>query len=109
MDALRTLLAAACLLFISSLVLLPSVSAWSPAQINGPDDAGYKQKYTVLGSRPPRCINKCNACKPCFPSLVAQGGRRDKKGMLLSRGDGEYYGYYLLAWKCRCGDKIFQP
>ncbi|KAI4387067.1 hypothetical protein MLD38_004928 [Melastoma candidum] len=109
MDAFRALLAAASLLFISSLVLPPPVSAWSSAPTGGTDGTGYKQKYTVLGSRPPHCVNKCNACKPCFPALVAQGEQRGKKGSLLSRGDGEYYGYYLLAWKCRCGDKMFQP
>ncbi|KAJ4826397.1 hypothetical protein Tsubulata_044555 [Turnera subulata] len=83
-----------------------------------------QRKNMVLGSRPPGCVNKCMNCRPCMATLVvpphdqkkdaiskAAAGRNHHQGFTLnpssSRGDND--GYYLLSWKCRCGDKLFEP
>ncbi|XP_019153921.1 PREDICTED: EPIDERMAL PATTERNING FACTOR-like protein 2 [Ipomoea nil] len=56
-----------------------------------------------VGSRPPRCtVDKCLNCRPCMATLVAPSHQR--KYPLAS-----YENYYLLAWKCKCGDKVFPP
>nr|GMD83995.1 EPIDERMAL PATTERNING FACTOR-like protein 8 [Ipomoea batatas] len=56
-----------------------------------------------VGSRPPRCsVDKCLNCRPCMATLVAPSHQR--KYPLAT-----YENYYLLAWKCKCGDKIFPP
>ncbi|KAI4325256.1 hypothetical protein MLD38_030670 [Melastoma candidum] len=85
------------LLLIIFFSLLPFVTVGSSSY-----DGLHEQRKTVLGSRPPRCINKCLSCKPCLPTLVVQGTRVEKTTM---SGDE----YYLLAWKCRCGNRLFQP
>ncbi|KAK1311547.1 EPIDERMAL PATTERNING FACTOR-like protein 6 [Acorus calamus] len=48
-----------------------------------------------VGSEPPNCFDKCLGCIPCEPVLVAQKG-----------SEGEYY---PEEWKCKCGNKIFNP
>ncbi|KAL5065112.1 hypothetical protein RYX36_026849 [Vicia faba] len=67
------------------------------------------QKKLVLGSRPPRCVNKCLSCKPCIAVLVISPhhkvGHIDKA---IIEGEKDE-GYYLLSWKCKCGNKLFQP
>ncbi|XP_050213694.1 EPIDERMAL PATTERNING FACTOR-like protein 8 isoform X2 [Mercurialis annua] len=60
------------------------------------------EEQMVLGSRPPQCSNRCFNCRPCMAALVSPPHHK----MLSSRGDETYY---LLAWKCRCGDKYFHP
>ncbi|KAI4331209.1 hypothetical protein MLD38_029415 [Melastoma candidum] len=83
------------LLSIICFALLPFVTVGSSADGGLPEE-----RKTVLGSRPPRCINKCLSCNPCLPTLVVQGHR------VMKAEDDEYY---LLAWKCRCRNKLFQP
>ncbi|KAD6794548.1 hypothetical protein E3N88_05444 [Mikania micrantha] len=66
------------------------------------------QKKKILGSRPPGCVNKCMNCSPCRATLVIPPhhkmiGYRDQS----SHGEDDCY--YLLSWKCKCGDKLFQP
>ncbi|CAL0330497.1 unnamed protein product [Lupinus luteus] len=69
-----------------------------------------KQNKLVLGSRPPRCVNKCLNCKPCMATLVISPHHKDvhiHKATTKKAQRDE--GYYLLSWKCKCGNKFFQP
>ncbi|CAI9779956.1 unnamed protein product [Fraxinus pennsylvanica] len=77
-------------------------------EINGPssDSATEKLRKMVLGSRPPGCVNKCMNCRPCEATVVIPPHRKKVFEKLSNRGDDTYY---LLAWKCRCGDKLYQP
>ncbi|XWS72669.1 hypothetical protein CRYUN_Cryun02cG0060300 [Craigia yunnanensis] len=59
-----------------------------------------------MGSRPPACLNKCSSCRPCMASLVIQPP--EQKRYRTSRHD-EGYIYYLLSWKCKCGNKLYRP
>nr|XP_016462221.1 PREDICTED: uncharacterized protein LOC107785430 [Nicotiana tabacum] len=51
-----------------------------------------------VGSKQPKCEGKCLNCTPCTPTLIAP--------IHQAKQD---YGYYLLAWKCKCGNKLFHP
>ncbi|GFP88971.1 polygalacturonase [Phtheirospermum japonicum] len=57
----------------------------------------------VLGSRPPGCVNKCMSCRPCEATLVIPPRKNE------SSWHREDDSYYLLSWKCRCGNKLYQP
>ncbi|XWS70429.1 hypothetical protein CRYUN_Cryun03dG0047500 [Craigia yunnanensis] len=59
-----------------------------------------------VGSRPPACLNKCSSCRPCMATLVIQPPER--KRYRTSRRDGGDI-YYLLSWKCKCGNKLYRP
>ncbi|GAV82506.1 hypothetical protein CFOL_v3_25957 [Cephalotus follicularis] len=85
------------LMLICSLTLFPSKSVGSLL--------GLKRMKTVLGSRPPRCLNRCLSCRPCMAALVIPP--HPKNGSKTSsHGDASYY---LLSWRCKCGNKFFQP
>ncbi|MFS8000311.1 putative EPIDERMAL PATTERNING FACTOR-like protein [Helianthus anomalus] len=74
----------------------------SSQSISGYDDEGVtsvEQNKKVLGSRPPSCVNKCMNCRPCKATLVIASHPKLRNG-----GD-----YYPLVWKCKCGDKLYQP
>ncbi|KAK7264920.1 hypothetical protein RJT34_32533 [Clitoria ternatea] len=79
-------------------------------EASGKDGKGtLKQKKLVLGSRPPRCVNKCLSCRPCMAALVITPHHRVghiHKAITTAQRDE---GYYLLSWKCKCGNKFFQP
>ncbi|KAL3628426.1 hypothetical protein CASFOL_027472 [Castilleja foliolosa] len=45
------------------------------------------------GSEPPSCIGKCGECTPCEPVLISVPPLE----------------YYPQIWKCKCGDKLFDP
>ncbi|KAL9326213.1 hypothetical protein ACSQ67_006858 [Phaseolus vulgaris] len=93
------------LILIISLTLFPSNSVGSDSTKDG---KGLKQKKLVLGSRPPKCVNKCLSCKPCMAALVISPHHRVShihKATTAQRDEG----YYLLSWKCKCGNKFFQP
>ncbi|RVX11140.1 hypothetical protein CK203_013203 [Vitis vinifera] len=60
-------IAAIMLLIILSLPLLPSRSVGSESSEDGEN---LKQMKMVLGSRPPRCVNRCLSCTPCTAALV---------------------------------------
>ncbi|KAH9622533.1 hypothetical protein KSS87_014602 [Heliosperma pusillum] len=74
-----------CLLCLSLLPFLSGIS---------------ESRRMVIGSRPPRCTNRCMNCRPCMAVLVIPPHR-------LSPHEEE--NYYLLSWKCRCHNKLFQP
>ncbi|GAB2300329.1 hypothetical protein Dimus_034365 [Dionaea muscipula] len=65
----------------------------------------------VLGSRPPRCVNRCMSCRPCMAVLVIPPHRNRKPSSSdsLKTTPQDDEGYYLLSWKCRCKNKFFQP
>ncbi|PWA97287.1 hypothetical protein CTI12_AA030440 [Artemisia annua] len=65
-----------------------------------------RQSKKILGSRPPGCVNKCVNCRPCQATLVIPPHPK----MVGYRSQSHWEdNYYLLSWKCKCGDKIFQP
>ncbi|XP_019435696.1 PREDICTED: EPIDERMAL PATTERNING FACTOR-like protein 4 [Lupinus angustifolius] len=101
-NGLKTSLA---LILIISLTLFPSNSVSASTK----DGKGLimKQNKLVLGSRPPRCVNKCLNCKPCMATLVISPHHKDVHIHKAKAQRDE--GYYLLSWKCKCGNKFFQP
>ena len=66
-----------------------------------------QQREMAVGSRPPECVNKCFSCRPCMATLVIPTHQM-KRLQAKSRGE-DSDSYYLLSWKCRCGNKLFQP
>lgn len=68
---------------------------------------GLEESKMVIGSKPPACVNKCKSCRPCMATLVVPNHQKRKGFKVSSRGDDDTY--YLLSWKCKCGDKLFQP
>ncbi|KVI06032.1 hypothetical protein Ccrd_015629 [Cynara cardunculus var. scolymus] len=69
--------------------------------------ASVQQNKKILGSRPPGCVNKCVNCRPCQATLVIPPHPK----MIDYRHQSSNWedNYYLLSWKCKCGDKLFQP
>ncbi|CAK9310402.1 unnamed protein product [Citrullus colocynthis] len=68
------------------------------------------EQKMVIGSRPPGCQNKCMSCRPCMAAVVVPVHRMKGKAFqafFTSREEED--SYYLLSWKCRCGNKIYQP
>ncbi|KAF7849082.1 hypothetical protein BT93_L1263 [Corymbia citriodora subsp. variegata] len=70
-----------------------------------------KNRREMVGSRPPICVNRCLSCRPCMATLVIHppagvGGKAEDAGASSHEGSGSYY---LLTWKCKCGNKLFQP
>ncbi|GAA0170445.1 hypothetical protein Leryth_023648 [Lithospermum erythrorhizon] len=97
---------------ICSLILSPSISDGQPSSRYNDN---LQRKKMVLGSRPPACVGKCMNCKPCQATLVIpphgkRSNRDNKQSHFSHRGGREDDDtYYLLSWKCRCGNKLFQP
>ncbi|KAK9078260.1 hypothetical protein SSX86_002317 [Deinandra increscens subsp. villosa] len=81
-----------------SLTFSPSISGASLVQ----------EKKKILGSRPPGCVNRCMNCSPCRATLVIPPHHKmtEYRDQSSHREDDFYY---LLSWKCKCGDKLFQP
>ncbi|XP_031252629.1 EPIDERMAL PATTERNING FACTOR-like protein 8 [Pistacia vera] len=71
----------------------------------GSEGEKEKQMKKVLGSRPPQCVNKCLNCKPCVAALIVPPHPKSR----LRASSEEDENYYLLSWKCRCGNKLFHP
>ncbi|KAI3777773.1 hypothetical protein L1987_47575 [Smallanthus sonchifolius] len=92
---------------VFSIILLLSLSV--SHSISGYDDEGVasvQQNKKILGSRPPGCVNKCVNCRPCEATLVIPTHPKS----IDYRGQSHWEdNYYLLSWKCKCGDKLFQP
>ncbi|XP_028753929.1 EPIDERMAL PATTERNING FACTOR-like protein 8 [Neltuma alba] len=90
------------------LILIISLTLLFPSNSDGSDSAeDIKQKKLALGSRPPGCFNKCFGCNPCRATLVISS--RHKSDMAPSVRQKDHEGYYLLSWKCKCGNKLFEP
>ncbi|XP_038999722.1 EPIDERMAL PATTERNING FACTOR-like protein 8 [Hibiscus syriacus] len=73
------------------------------------NSGGLQQSETVLGSKPPSCVNKCLSCRPCMATLVIPTHKWKKNFEKVTYRGDEDESYYLLAWKCKCGDALFQP
>uniref|UniRef100_A0A5B6YXJ9 Epidermal patterning factor-like protein n=1 Tax=Davidia involucrata TaxID=16924 RepID=A0A5B6YXJ9_DAVIN len=50
------------------------------------------------GSSPPTCRSKCGKCSPCKPVHVP-----------IQPGLSIPLEYYPVAWRCKCGNKLFMP
>ncbi|KAF5453232.1 hypothetical protein F2P56_028148 [Juglans regia] len=96
---LRGLKVAVTVAFIFSLTFIPPKSGYGES---------LAQKEMVLGSKPPACVNKCLNCRPCIATLVIPSHQRIK-GNFAAWSRNEDDTYYLLTWKCRCGNKFYQP
>ncbi|KAA8541914.1 hypothetical protein F0562_023066 [Nyssa sinensis] len=92
-------------ILISSLTFLPSKSVG--LGLSSLSEISVQQRKMVLGSRPPGCVNKCMSCRPCMATLVIHP--HQKRGDSTASSHGEDDSYYLLSWKCRCGNKLYQP
>lgn len=72
-----------------------------------------QQKKKILGSRPPACVNKCLSCRPCMATLVIPPHHTNSKTAHYKKPHkysiDEDDTYYLLSWKCKCGNKVYQP
>ncbi|KAG6589847.1 EPIDERMAL PATTERNING FACTOR-like protein 8 [Cucurbita argyrosperma subsp. argyrosperma] len=98
----------------SLLLILPLIFSLSLSHPTSGNEDSSKQKELVIGSRPPRCFNKCLNCRPCVAALVISQRHKGVHNNAFSsleaalpapRDDA----YYLLSWKCKCKDKYFQP
>ncbi|XP_058749146.1 EPIDERMAL PATTERNING FACTOR-like protein 6 [Vicia villosa] len=49
-----------------------------------------KKVISEIGSHPPSCVNGCDNCTPCTPTLVSGSPQEE-------------------SWKCKCGDKLYDP
>ncbi|KGN52892.1 EPIDERMAL PATTERNING FACTOR-like protein 8 [Cucumis sativus] len=100
-NLLKLVVAVAFAVVFSLFLSLPTLS--------GVAEVESLQKRTVLGSKPPRCVGKCLNCRPCTAALVVPEHREGKRfeGNLDHREEDD--SYYLLHWKCKCGNKLYQP
>ncbi|PQQ10334.1 EPIDERMAL PATTERNING FACTOR-like protein 8 [Prunus yedoensis var. nudiflora] len=94
-------------IFLLTILLPNTVDSLHSSNNSESDDDEFRQSKMVLGSRPPGCQNKCLNCRPCIATLVIPV-HKTKRFSLSSHGE-EDDSYYLLSWKCRCGNKLFQP
>ncbi|KAK9923132.1 hypothetical protein M0R45_031565 [Rubus argutus] len=60
-----------------------------------------QQTKLVMGSGPPSCYMKCQGCTPCTATLVTVPAHHP-------RGE-EDEPYYPQTWRCKCGDRLFDP
>lgn len=93
---------------VSNFVVLWTLAVDSIHSSHSESNDLLQQRKMVLGSRPPGCENKCFNCRPCIATLVIPSHHRAKRFSLSSHAD-EDDSYYLLSWKCKCGQKLFQP
>lgn len=69
---------------------------------------------SMIGSRPPRCAERCKSCGRCVAIQVPIVGTKKAEtrghfyGTAYSRGD-DISNYKPMSWKCKCGDLIFNP
>lgn len=83
---------------------------------SGEENEMVQQKKKILGSRPPACVNKCLSCRPCMATLVIPPHHTKSKTAATTNfktsnkySSDEDDTYYLLSWKCKCGNKVYQP
>ncbi|XP_047975305.1 EPIDERMAL PATTERNING FACTOR-like protein 2 [Salvia hispanica] len=67
----------------------------------------------MLGSRPPKCKERCGKCGHCEAVQVPIGaaikyGKMPRIRVEYSRGD-DVSAYKPMCWKCKCGNFIFNP
>ncbi|KAK1554451.1 hypothetical protein Q3G72_012352 [Acer saccharum] len=80
----------------------------------GEEDEKMVVMMSMIGSRPPKCERRCNSCGHCEAVQVpvttqAQGRRRSHFSQVdHSRGD-DITNYKPMSWKCKCGNRFFDP
>ncbi|KAJ4962681.1 hypothetical protein NE237_022620 [Protea cynaroides] len=84
------------------------------------DQMGREEKAVVrshIGSRPPTCEKKCSSCGHCVaiqvpadPQKRSGDSRHSSKVSTIAYSRGEDNSNYKpMSWKCKCGDRIFNP
>ncbi|KAK6783850.1 hypothetical protein RDI58_017304 [Solanum bulbocastanum] len=76
------------------------------ASISGRSEERKQMRMGMLGSSPPKCVNRCKGCRPCIATLVIPPHTNKGLKTIISREDE---GYFLLSWKCKCGTKYYHP
>ncbi|KAL1554151.1 EPIDERMAL PATTERNING FACTOR-like protein 5 [Salvia divinorum] len=98
-------------IFFLSLTLLPLQSGGTGIRASMEDEV-KKEIKMGLGSKPPACLNRCMSCRPCVATLAIPSQSQKRSHIIYdyvksSRAQDDTY--YLLSWKCTCGNKLFQP
>ncbi|KAL4039165.1 hypothetical protein IC575_002812 [Cucumis melo] len=94
----------------TSVGLVLSRSGRSEGKADNDEMKFLEDQKMVIGSRPPGCQNKCMNCRPCMAAAVVPVHRmKGKAFQSFSSSREEEDSYYLLSWKCQCGNKIYQP
>ncbi|KAL1546846.1 EPIDERMAL PATTERNING FACTOR-like protein 2 [Salvia divinorum] len=88
-------------IFIAQGRELPNAHLMKDEEIRG-------KMRSVIGSRPPRCEERCSKCGHCEAVQVPIYGKMPRNGVEYSRGD-DVSGYKPMCWKCKCGNFIFNP
>ncbi|KAK8941906.1 EPIDERMAL PATTERNING FACTOR-like protein 1 [Platanthera guangdongensis] len=97
--------------------LRPLLTSPPPLQVI---TAAAEEEKIRLGSTPPSCHNRCNACNPCRAvQIPTMAGQTDRLGQIDVSGrrrppDQLAYGlfssnYKPLGWRCGCGARLFNP
>lgn len=79
------------------------------------NNQGFMEDMTRLGSIPPSCRNKCNACDPCKAIQVPTLPNHDQVHNVSPRASSstetskKYTNYKPIGWKCKCGNRLFNP
>ncbi|KAK4804870.1 hypothetical protein SAY86_004687 [Trapa natans] len=67
----------------------------------------------LIGSSPPRCERRCSSwCRRCEAVQVPvqpQGTVGSSRLSANSRGREDISNYKPMAWKCKCGELLFNP
>ncbi|OMP00061.1 EPIDERMAL PATTERNING FACTOR-like protein [Corchorus olitorius] len=96
-------------IFTAVITFLPP-SAVGTLKSGESDESSVQKRKMVLGSKPPGCVNKCLSCRPCMATLVIPSHQSWKSTFTSAKYNADKDdSYYLLSWKCKCGDKLFQP
>ncbi|KAG6413301.1 hypothetical protein SASPL_126010 [Salvia splendens] len=90
-------------IFFLSLTLLP-------LQSGGIGMGASMEIKMGLGSKPPACLNRCMSCRPCVATLAIPSQSQKRSPFIYVKfSTAQDDTYYLLSWKCTCGNKLFQP
>ncbi|KAG6470916.1 EPIDERMAL PATTERNING FACTOR-like protein 1 [Zingiber officinale] len=100
------------LTLLSLLLVLPPPASFLDDSLLTSSSQGMlaDQEKVPLGSAPPNCRNRCNRCSPCTAvqdPAPPSGLRPGNSGCSLSVN--QYSNYKPLEWKCRCGDRLYNP
>ncbi|KAK4851866.1 hypothetical protein QYF36_019032 [Acer negundo] len=102
---------------VSFMVEGRAISKLIEATQKGMDEEDHEKKVVMMnmiGSRPPKCERRCNSCGHCEAVQVpvttqAQGRKRSHFSQVdYSRGD-DITNYKPMGWKCKCGNRFFNP
>lgn len=61
---------------------------------------GQYEEMEKIGSRPPRCEDKCYGCEPCEAIQVPTTS---------GRVGVQYTNYEPEGWQCKCGPTFYAP